>query len=140
MSRAESTKKSGGCGIALRERRGVGNTKFTVQFPRGVHAARQKHAPCVEKSRKLRSNTTHRSAKTIQKNLLKIQDSFHDNPKLFWSYHKVIFHRSTQLPVISYNGNLAKTPAELFNSYFSSVFSTFEIQSSSRFNYISIGN
>ena len=57
---------------------------------------------------------------------MKIQDSFYDNPKLFWSYHKAIFHhRATQPPVISYNGNLAKTPfdkAELFNSYFSSVF------------------
>ena len=58
--------------------------------------------------------------------LLKIQDSFRDNPKLFWSYHKAVFHhRATQTPAISYKGNLAKTSsekAELFNSYFSSVF------------------
>ena len=35
--------------------------------------------------------------------LLKIQDS-RDNPKLFWSYHKAVFHhRSTQLlHIISY--------------------------------------
>lgn len=46
--------------------------------------------------------------------LLKIQDSFRDNPKLFWSYHKPVFHH-----------RLAKTPsekAELSNSYFSFVF------------------
>ena len=58
--------------------------------------------------------------------VLKIQDSFRDNPRLFWSYHKAVFHhRSTQTPAISYKGKLAKTPsdkAELFNSYFSSVF------------------
>ena len=40
--------------------------------------------------------------------------------------HKAIFHhRSTQPPVVSHNGNLAKTPfdkAELFNSCFSTVF------------------
>ncbi|CAB3998405.1 Hypothetical predicted protein, partial [Paramuricea clavata] len=58
--------------------------------------------------------------------LLKIQDSFQDNPRLFWSYHKAVFHhRSTQTPTITYKGKLAKTPsdkAELFNSYFSSVF------------------
>ena len=58
--------------------------------------------------------------------LLKIQDSFQDNPRLFWSYHKAVFHhRSTQTPTISYKGKVAKTPsdkAELFNSYFSSVF------------------
>ena len=32
--------------------------KFSAPFPRGVHAARQKHAPCVEMVRKLRANTT----------------------------------------------------------------------------------
>ena len=58
MSRAGSTKKSGGVGITLRERRGVGNTKISVHFPRGVHAARQKHAPCVESVRKWLSITT----------------------------------------------------------------------------------
>ncbi|CAB4006426.1 Hypothetical predicted protein, partial [Paramuricea clavata] len=58
--------------------------------------------------------------------LLKIKESFRSNPKLFWSYHKAVFHhRSTQNAVISHNGIVAKTPtekAELFNSYFSSVF------------------
>ena len=51
MSRAESTR--------VRERRGVGNTKNSVPIPRGVHEARQKHAPCVGKAQKLRSNTTY---------------------------------------------------------------------------------
>ena len=37
---------------------GVGSTKFSEPFPRGVHAARQKHAPCVEMVRELLSNTT----------------------------------------------------------------------------------
>ena len=57
--------------------------------------------------------------------LSKIQNSFRCNPKLFWTYHKAIFHhRSTHNPVISYNGSSATTSsekAELFNSYFSSV-------------------
>ena len=35
-----------------------GSTKFSAPFPRGVHAARQKHAPCVDMVRKLRYNTT----------------------------------------------------------------------------------
>ena len=46
--------------------------------------------------------------------LLRIQDSYRDLPKLFWSYHKAVFHHQ-----------LAKTSsdkAELFNSYFSFVF------------------
>ncbi|CAB4008436.1 Hypothetical predicted protein, partial [Paramuricea clavata] len=55
-----------------------------------------------------------------------IKESFRSNPKLFWSYHKAVFHhRSTQNAVISHSGIVAKTPtekAELFNSYFSSVF------------------
>ena len=51
-SRAESTKQG------VRERRGVGNTKISVTIPRGVHAARQKHAPCVGLTLKQRSNTT----------------------------------------------------------------------------------
>ena len=53
VSRAGSTQSGG-----VRERRGVGNTKNSVPFPRGVHAARQKHAPCVECVRNLLSNTT----------------------------------------------------------------------------------
>ena len=61
-----------------------------------------------------------------QNYLLKIRESFRNNPKLFWSYHKAVFHhRSSQNAIISHNNIVAKTPtkkAELFNSYFSSVF------------------
>ena len=48
VSRAESTKNSGGWGIR----------KNSVTIPRGVHAARQKHAPCVETYPNRRSITT----------------------------------------------------------------------------------
>lgn len=58
--------------------------------------------------------------------LAKIENSFFDNPKLFWSYHKAITHcRSSQSSEITYNGATAKTAKEkanLFNTYFSSVF------------------
>ena len=58
--------------------------------------------------------------------LSKIENSFGDNPKLFWSYHKAILHhRKRQNNEITYNGVTAKTAKEkatLFNSYFSSVF------------------
>ena len=50
--------------------------------------------------------------------LHKIKHSFCHNSKLFWSYHKAIFHnRSTQNPVISHNDTVATTPrqqADLF--------------------------
>ena len=55
-----------------------------------------------------------------------MEDSFNDNPKLFWSYHKAVLrNRSSQSPVIAYGGATAKTPtekAELFNLYFSYIF------------------
>ena len=58
--------------------------------------------------------------------LSKVENSFGDNPKLFWSYHKAILHhRKRQNNEITYNGFTAKTTKEkatLFNSYFSSVF------------------
>ena len=51
--------------------------------------------------------------------LEQIEKSFKDNPKQFWSYHKVFLGcRSGTCPVISYNGVTAKEPAqkaELFN-------------------------
>ena len=59
--------------------------------------------------------------------LAKIETSLHSNPKLFWSYHKAILHhKSSSSPVLTYGGVTVNTPAkkaELFNSYFSSVFS-----------------
>ena len=55
-----------------------------------------------------------------------MEDSFNDNPKLFWSYHKAVLrNRSSQSPVIAYGDATAKTPtekAELFNLYFSYIF------------------
>jgi hypothetical protein len=58
--------------------------------------------------------------------LKKIEGSFKDNPKLFWSYHKAILHHhGKSTSKITHNGKTATTPAgkaELFNSYFSSVF------------------
>ena len=46
-------------------------------------------------------------------------------PKLFWSYHKAILHSRGKPSVVSYNGVTATSSAdkaELFNSYFSSIF------------------
>ena len=58
--------------------------------------------------------------------LSKVENSFGDKPKLFWSYHKAILHhRKRQNNEITYNGFTAETTKEkatLFNSYFSSVF------------------
>ena len=60
--------------------------------------------------------------------LEKVKDSFAENPKLFWRYHKSVHrHRVRNRPEIVYNGETAKTAAhkaELFNTYFSSVFTS----------------
>lgn len=60
--------------------------------------------------------------------LSKIKDSFCDNPKLFWSYHKSIFHHGArQSAEITYKGVTATAvsgKAELFHAYFSSVFTS----------------
>ena len=53
MSRAGSTKNQGFVNDV-----GWGTRKNSVHFPRGVHEARQKHAPCVELIQKQRSITT----------------------------------------------------------------------------------
>ena len=57
-------------------------------------------------------------------NILRID--VHDNPKMFWKYHKSIFHhRSSLNPTITFNNCTAKSPkekAELFNTCFCSVF------------------
>lgn len=64
--------------------------------------------------------------KKHKKYLDKIEISFKENPKLFWNYHKAaLHHRSALNPVILHNNETATTPkqkAELFNSYFCSVF------------------
>ena len=58
--------------------------------------------------------------------LERVESSFNKNPKFFWSYHKAILHHKEQHnAVVTYKYITAKTPAEkaeLFNSYFSSVF------------------
>ncbi|CAB4007842.1 Hypothetical predicted protein [Paramuricea clavata] len=58
--------------------------------------------------------------------LERVESSFNKNPKFFWSYHKAILHHKEQHnAVVTYKDITAKTPAEkaeLFNSYFSSVF------------------
>jgi hypothetical protein len=58
--------------------------------------------------------------------LAKIEASFKDNPKMFWKYHKAILHHHSALnPVITFNNRIAKSPkdkADLFNTYFCSVF------------------
>ena len=103
------------------------------------HLLRKKYA-ALKKFRQ--SNTTTRKQKlrtltqTIkyamrQKHrdyLVKIRDSFLDNPKLFWSYLKsTCRHRESRVSEISYKGVSAKTAvhkAELFNAFFSSVFTS----------------
>ena len=53
-SRAESTQSGG-----IVNAGGWGTRKNSVPIPRGVHAARQKHAPCVEMLQNLRTITTY---------------------------------------------------------------------------------
>ena len=81
---------------------------------------------CKRKLRKISQTVKYLVKRKHQNYLLKIRESFRNNPKLFWSYHKAVFHhRSSQNAIISHNNIVAKTPtkkAELFNSYFSSVF------------------
>ena len=67
-----------------------------------------------ERKRKLRSlsNDIKKLVRCKHRNYLyKIQGSFSENPKLFWSYHKaVLHHRSGVESVITYNGQTAKIP------------------------------
>ena len=58
--------------------------------------------------------------------MVKIEPSFKDNPKLFWSYHKAFLgNRSSIQAILSYKGETAEKPAakaKLLKKYFSSVF------------------
>ena len=60
--------------------------------------------------------------------LVKIRDSFLNNPKLFWSYLKsTCRHHESRVSEILYKGVTAKTAVhkpELFNEFFSSVFTS----------------
>ena len=82
-----------------------------------------------ERKRKLRilSQTVKVLVRTKhQRYLTKIEASFKDNPKNFWSYQKAFLGgRSSANLTISYNHEVAETlvgKAELFNKYFCSVF------------------
>ena len=76
-------------------------------FIRKKYSALKKYRNCRTDYRKRKLHELSQTIKYLVNRkhceyLLKIQDSFCDNPKLFWSYHKAVFHRrSTQTPVIS---------------------------------------
>ena len=70
----------------------------------------------ADRKRKLRSVTQqikYLIRSRHQGYLAKIESSFCDNPKLFWSYHKsILHHRTGQSNEIIYNGVTAKTAKE----------------------------
>ena len=69
---------------------------------------------------------------------LKIQDSFRDNPKLCWSYHKVTFHhRSTHTPAISYKSKHLQLN---FSTFTYLLCLSFKIQTTTRFHLLFIPN
>ena len=81
--------------------------------------------------RKWKLRTLSQTVKVLVRNkhqryLTKIEASFKDNPKNFWSCHKAFLGgRSGANLTISYNHEVAETPVgkdELFNKYFYSVF------------------
>ena len=52
---------------------------------------------CKRKLRKISQTVKYLVKRKHQNYLLKIRESFRNNPKLFWSYHKAVFHhRSSQ--------------------------------------------
>ena len=66
-------------------------------FIRKKFSALKKYRNCRTDYRKRKLRELSQTVKYLVKrkhheHLLKMQDSFHDNPKLFWSYHKAIFH------------------------------------------------
>ena len=88
--------------------------------------------------RKLKLRSLCQQVKYIIRNkhktyLSKIEAYFKENPKVFWNYHKAkLQSRSAINLVISYDNQVAKTPkekAELFNSYFCSVFRSAKVSS-----------
>ena len=70
--------------------------------------------------------------------LKRIESSFDQKPRIFWSYHNAILHyKEKHSAAVTYKNITAKNPAdkaELFNSYFTSVFvpsqSTFDMDTS----------
>ena len=101
------------------------------------HLVRKKYTAlkkyCMNKSdsRKLKLRTISRNVKRLVRRKHfeyrhKIESSLRSNSKTFWSYHKSMLRNRTDRDTpLSYNGITAKTSrekAELFNSYFASVF------------------
>ncbi|CAB3986139.1 Hypothetical predicted protein [Paramuricea clavata] len=100
---------------------------------RKKYAALKRFRQSRTSARKQKQRTLSQSVKYLvrQKHrdyLGKVKDSFAENPKLFWRYHKSVRrHQVSNRPEIVYNGETAKTAAhkaELFNTYFSSVFTS----------------
>ena len=103
------------------------------------HLLRKKYS-ALKRFRQSRTNARKQKLRTLSQSvkylvrqkhrgyLEKVKDSFAENPKLFWRYHKSVRrHRVRNRPEIVYNGETAKTAAhkaELFNTYFSSVFTS----------------
>ncbi|CAB4033496.1 Hypothetical predicted protein [Paramuricea clavata] len=103
------------------------------------HLLRKKYA-ALKRFRQSRTNARKQKLRTLSQSvkylvrqkhrdyLEKVKDSFAENPKLFWRYHKSVRrHRVNNRPEIVFNGETAKTAAhkaELFNTYFSSVFTS----------------
>lgn len=57
--------------------------------------------------------------------LRKVQDSFANNPKIFWSYSNAVLHKKVLPSTVLHNGFTAKSSkekADIFNSYFLSTF------------------
>ncbi|CAB4022136.1 Hypothetical predicted protein [Paramuricea clavata] len=103
------------------------------------HLLRKKYA-ALKRFRQSRTNAGKQKLRTLSQSvkylvrqkhrdhLEKVKDSFAENPKLFWRYHKSVRrHRVSNRPEIVFNGETSKTAAhkaELFNTYFSSVFTS----------------
>ena len=106
---------------------------------RKKYTALRKYRLDKSDSRKLKLRTISQNVKKLirrkhREYLHKIESSFCSNPKTFLSYHKAMLHnRTDQNTRITYNGITAKTSrekAELFNSYFASVFQTSRLNNS----------
>jgi hypothetical protein len=100
-------------------------------FIRKKYAALKKFRQSKSAARKHKLRTLTQTIKYLVRRkyreyLAKVKNYFQDNPKLFWSYHKsILHHRVSSNAEISFKGVKAKTAAhkaELFNMYFSSVF------------------
>ena len=100
-------------------------------FIRKKYAALKKFRQSKSAARKHKLRTLSQTIKYLVRRkyreyLAKVKNYFQDNPKLFWSYHKsILHHRVSSNAEISFKGVTAKTAAhkaELFNMYFSSVF------------------